>query len=78
MINPSSVALVIGAGIGSLRSSLGLAATGLALYLPDKNLASDGTMTQSEKILSTNDYAMCIPSPKPMKCEMRRVRCSLS
>jgi len=66
MTNPIGAVLVAGAGTGGVWPSLDLAATGLDVYLPNENLAIDATMARSDNTLPTNDYTMCIPSPKPM------------
>ena len=61
---PVGAALVVGAGIAGMQSSLDLAKSGIKVYLLDRSPAIGGTMAQLDKTFPTNDCAMCIMSPK--------------
>ncbi|HET90803.1 MAG TPA: FAD-binding protein, partial [Chloroflexi bacterium] len=61
-------ALVVGAGIGGIQTSLDLAEAGFKVYLLDKAPAIGGTMAQLDKTFPTNDCSMCILSPKLVEC----------
>ncbi len=57
-------ALVIGAGIAGIQTSLDLAEQGYKVLMIDKSKSTGGTMIQLSKVFPTLDCASCITTPK--------------
>ena len=64
----SGAVMVVGAGIAGIQASLDLADSGYLVYLVEKDSAIGGTMAQLDKTFPTNDFSMCIISPKLVEC----------
>jgi len=55
---------VVGGGVAGVQAALDLAASGIKVYLLEKESAIGGRMAQLDKTFPTNDCAMCILSPR--------------
>jgi heterodisulfide reductase subunit A-like polyferredoxin len=65
-------ALVVGGGIAGVQAALGLADSGVKVYLVEREPAIGGKMAQLDKTFPTNDCAMCILSPKLVEASRHR------
>jgi heterodisulfide reductase subunit A-like polyferredoxin len=70
--DPIGAALVVGAGIAGVQAALGLADSGIKVYLVERGPAIGGKMSQLDKTFPTNDCAMCILSPKLVEAGRHR------
>jgi NADH:ubiquinone oxidoreductase subunit E len=57
-------ALVLGAGIAGMQTTLDLASSGIKVYLVDNKPVIGGVMAQLDKTFPTNDCSMCIMAPR--------------
>jgi heterodisulfide reductase subunit A-like polyferredoxin len=69
---PIGAALVVGGGIAGVQAALGLADSGIKVYLLEREPAIGGKMAQLDKTFPTNDCAMCILSPKLVEAGRHR------
>lgn len=63
-VNGEAAALVIGAGIAGMQTSLDIAGAGFKVYLVEREASIGGRMSQLDKTFPTLDCSSCILTPK--------------
>ncbi len=65
---PIGSVMVVGGGITGIQAGLDLADSGYYVHIVEKSSAVGGVMPKIDKTFPTDDCAMCIVSPKLVKC----------